>query len=237
MSYPWSGYYEAVKELLENDEKITEKIPAVLESLRDEDPVFSHIINLENATSVGEVKTILKKISEQDQNKLNSPLLDSLKKFSINEAIENGEIDFLKFYLSKNIKFRNIKKSFITAVEKAENKSKYFEVVKLLLLVDNSNVNLEPWQQLINYQNGKALRTAAERGYFDTAELLLKHGAQIRDANYDAIEDAIFGQHKDIVDLFIKHGATTDIYYERAYLPKEVYAFLKKYYPERTQGP
>lgn len=102
-------------------------------------------------------------------------------------------VDVIKMHLSNNILSTENKLTIIANCVKFNNA----ELLKLML---NNDVH----EQIIL---DRALQLSAERGYFESAQLLLDYGADVQSNNNCAIIMAAQNGHTKMFKLFANHGA------------------------------
>lgn len=180
-------------------------------SLKD---LYQKLQRVENTKSLFKLRNVLKNaFSEDERNRLNSPLLDQLHD------------------MMKNVSVNDVKKFLMYAIDQ-----KYFSLTDFLLkrgadatILDNFPIrravqhNSAAIVQLlldhgadVHVEYDEALRRASKNGYVEIVQLLLDHGADVHAEDDDALRSACVSGSEETVRLLLSHGALVNAYYGSA---------------------
>lgn len=165
--------------------------------------LYKRLQRIEQTTTLDKLALALEevKFTTDDQNRLNSPLLDQLlsAKCDIGFAAGNGYTELVKFLIKRG------------ADVHVEN--------DLALSLASENGHTDTVRVLLDYgadihaDHDYPIFAASENGYTDIVKLLLDRGADLHGENDRALEFAAMNGHIDTVRVLLDSGA--DIHAER----------------------
>lgn len=192
-NYSWGEFYETV---LSCDNYL-------LALTEEQKKLFTVFDQLDNATSLGGIRSIIELLTEKEINWLNSPCLDGLV-YSVSAHIpiwyiittrQDKYVETCRFYLSKKLD----KKYFIKACENG--------LVNIAKLFIEYGAN-------IHKNHNEAFIEACGNGHMDVVKLLIEHGVDIHCnfIGYRALTRAASTGQPEIVKFLIENKI--DIHYE-----------------------
>lgn len=212
----WGGLIEEILHLQGGKRKLEED-----PSLRR---IYPQLQAIEQTRTVDELLLLLRSfsISEREQNRINSPLLDQLlqldprsEKTAVESAITKGNLEALKFLVERGATM--YRKDFIDAAAAGRvNIMKYLHDrgisdKKEALVIASENGHINAVRFLLdhgaNVQEQRALFWASQNGHIDIVELLLDRGANVHTGNDASLSYASQNGHTAIVKLLIDRGS------------------------------
>lgn len=206
--------------------------PAEQDAFLRQDPLVQVLAKVEATTTMEEIWSMVQSIDEESVMKLNSPLLDDLRKASADRTKPprlssvvylTHSVQATSFCLHRGAGTHRLHEEELRYASRCG-----LNDIVVLLLDRGCSVHVWDdyplrWAALGGYTNlcrllldrgadihakdDRALRWAAEAGHKDVVALLLDRGADVH-ANLDgAFRDAKRNGHKEVCELLLSHGA------------------------------
>ncbi len=201
----WGGWYANIMEMSTFD------TPAEQETFLRQDPLVHVLAKVEATTTMEQIWSVVRSIDEESVMKLNSTLLDDLRKASADRTKPPrlSSIVYLthscpatSFCLDRGAGTHTLHE------EELRYASRYGLTDIVVLLLDRGS-DIHVWEDY-------PLRWAALGGYTNLCQLLLDRGADIH-ARYDyALCWAAEAGHKEVVALLLDRGADIHAYSDGA---------------------
>lgn len=235
-NYSWGEFYETTIACEDYSLALIDPVGGYTEEIKKKFAVFEA---LDKATSLDEIREIVKPLTENEINWLNSPCLDGIV-FSIGDPenkllLEKEYVETYKYYTVKKI----IKLSLFEICKKG-----FFQIVKLIFEEPLSKEQIEPSKFIADYHYNNCscilencLRIASQKGHLDIVKLILEKYPHT--AVNEALAEASEKGHVEIVKLLVSYGAKPNVHedfcirYAARYGHTNVVQFLLQFQPPK----
>ncbi len=222
----WGGWYANIMSMSTFD------TPAEQEAFLRQNPLVQVLVNVEATTTMEQIWSVVRSIDEESVMKLNSPLLDDLRKATADRTKPprlSSIVCLTRSALATSFCLDRGARTYTLHEEELRFASEFgLKDIVVVLLDRGSSVHAWDdyplrWAALGGYTDlcrllldrgadiharvDCALRWAAEAGHKDVVALLLDRGADIHAYSDGALRDATHRGHKEVCELLLSHGA------------------------------